>query len=170
MSWVAATILGLAVVVLVAVVWRKVAFDDIGDVRRKAAPEGVQGKVAFWLDESAPLRPPRPPTKPRRRRAKPDPESPAGRALAAMMREEMVVHQIAPEAAHLRLITRSPGPVSKAFLEGKMGRAMLLHSRSRYRGPPALFWLWFAFIAMVRYGRRRLYLDTVTHAVREMRS
>ena len=169
MSWTAAIVIGLVVLILVVIVWKKVAHDDVGDVRRKPTPEGVQGRVAFWLDENAPLRPPRPPTKPRKR-GKPDPESPAGRALAAMMRAEMVIHQVPPDAAHQRLIARSPGPVSQAFLEGKMGRAMVLHTRSQYAGPPALFWPWFAFIAMVRYGRRRLYLDTVTHAVQEMRS
>lgn len=169
MGWFAAIMIGLLTFALVVVVWRKVAHDDVGDVRRRVDPEGVQGKVALWLEENAPLRPPRPPTKPRRR-GRPDPESPAGRALAAMMRREMVTQQITPEAAHQRLIARSPGPVSQAFLQGKMGRAMVLHTRSLYAGPPWSFWPWFAFIAMVRFGRRRLYLDTVTHAVQDMRS
>ncbi len=169
MSWFAAVMVGLAFIVLTALVWKKVAHDDVGDVRRKVKPEGVQGKVAFWLQENAPLRPPRPPTRPRKG-GKPDPESPAGRALAAMMRQEMVLNQVAPEIAHQRLLNRSPGPVSHAFLEGRMGRAMVLHTRSLYAGPPWLFWPWFTFIAMIRFGRRRLYLDTVTHAVQEMRT
>lgn len=169
MSWFAAVTLGLAVFVMVMIVWRKAAHDDVGDYIAKIDPEGVQGKVAFWLKENAPLRAPRPPTQ-RRRRAKPDPESPAGRALAAMLREEMVVNQITPEAAHQRLTARSPGPVSTAFLGGHMGRATILYARSRFAGPPWLFWPWFFFIALVRFGRRRLYLDTVTHVVREMRS
>lgn len=168
MSALAATVIGIATGVIVVIVWRKVAKDEVGTPPLRPSPDGVQGKVAYWLDETAPLRPPRPPSKPRKK-GKADPESPAGRALAAMLREEMVRNRMGPDAAHEHLLNRSPGPVSHAFLTGRMRRAMILHTRSQYAGPPALFWPWFALIAMVRFGRRRLYLDTVTHAVREMR-
>ncbi len=169
MGWVAALLFLGATAVLVSAVWKKVAVDEVGEVRYKPIQAGVQGKVAYWLEENAPLRAPRPPTK-KKRRGKPDPESPAGRALAAMIRAEMVDHQVPPEAAHQRLLARAPGPVSRAFLDGRMRRAVVLHALTRYSGPGPLFWPWLAFIASLRYGRRRLYLDTVTHAVREMRT
>lgn len=169
MGWVAATLLLLGTTVLVAAVWKKIAVDEVGEVRYKPIQSGVQGKVAYWLQENAPLRAPRPPAR-RRKKGRPDPESPAGRALAALIRQEMVEHQVAPEPAHERLLTRAPGPVSRAFLDGRMRRAVVLYALTRYSGPAPLFWPWLAFIASVRYGRRRLYLDTVTHAVREMRT
>lgn len=169
MSALLAGLLLLATLVLLAFVWRKVAIDEVGDVRIDRIGIGVQGRVAQWLNDSAPLRAPRPPTR-TRRKGRPDPESPAGRALAALIREEMVMHRLAPEGAHERLVQRAPGPVSRAFLEGRMRRAVFLHAITRFTGPPWLFWPWFSLIALVRYGRRRLYLDTVTAVVREMRS
>lgn len=154
--------------ILVAIAFKKVAADEVGVVEKETVGFGVQGRVAKWLSDAAPLRAPRPPTKPKKK-GRPDPESPAGRALAALIREEMVIHRLAPEAAHDRLVKRAPGPVSRAFVEGRMKRATTLHAITRYTGPQGLFWPWYAFIASVRYGRRRLYLDTVTAAVREMR-
>lgn len=169
MSVVLAILLMLGTIVLLAVVWKKVAIDEVGDVRIDHVGVGVQGRVARWLNDSAPLRAPRPPTKVRKK-GRPDPESPAGRALAAMIREEMVTHRLPAEAAHSRLLQRANGPVSRAFLDGRMRRAVFLHTITRFTGPPWLFWPWFTFIALIRYGRRRLYLDTVTAVVREMRS
>ncbi len=169
MGWVAALLFLGATVVLISIVWKKVAVDEVGEVRYKPIQTGVQGKVAYWLAENAPLRAPRPPTK-KKRKGKPDPESPAGRALAAMIRQEMVEQQLAAEAAHEHLLERAPGPVARAFLDGRMRRATVLYALTRYTGPGWLFWPWLGLIASVRYGRRRLYLDTVTHAVREMRT
>ncbi len=169
MSAVLATLLILATIVLLAIAWKKIAVDDVGDVIVDTVGVGVQGRVARWLRDSAPMRAPRPPAQ-RAKKGRPDPESPAGRALAAMIREEMVIHRLAPDAAHNRLLERAPGPVSRAFLDGRMNRAVFLHTITRFTGPPVLFWPWFTFIALVRYGRRRLYLDTVTAVVREMRS
>jgi hypothetical protein len=169
MSTALAVIMFIGAGVLIALVWKKVASDEVGDVIKDNTGFGVQGRVADWLGDSAPLRAPRPPQQ-RVRKGRPDPESPAGRALAALIREEMVLHRMDPEAAHSRLAMRAPGPVSRAFLDGRMRRAVFLHAITRFTGPAFLFWPWFTFIALVRYGRRRLYLDTVTAVVREMRS
>ncbi len=169
MSALLATLLILATIVVLAIAWKKVAVDDVGDVIVDNVGFGVQGRVAKWLRDTAPMRAPRPPAQ-RPKKGRPDPESPAGRALAALIREEMVLYRLAPEAAHGRLVERAPGPVSRAFLEGRMNRAVFLHTITRFTGPPLFFWPWFTFIALARYGRRRLYLDTVTAVVREMRS
>ncbi len=169
MSVALAIILILATITLIAFAWKKVATDEVGDVIIDRAGFGVQGRVAKWLRDSAPMRAPRPPSD-RPKKGRPDPESPAGRALAALIRQEMVIHRLDPEAAHARLQERAPGPVSRAFLDGRMRRAVFLHTITSFRGPQVFFWPWFLFIALVRYGRRRLYLDTVTAVVREMRS
>lgn len=169
MGVLAASLVVLGTAILLFLVWKKVAVDEVGVFQKDSVGAGVQGRVAQWLEDSAPLRAPRPPTKPKKK-GRPDPESPAGRALAALVREEMVVHGLGPEAAHERLIKRAGGPVPRAFLEGRMRRAVVLHAITRYTGPPWLFWPWFVLIALIRYGRRRLYLDTVTAAVKEMRT
>ncbi len=165
--WLAGLLI-LATIAMLAFTWKKVAIDEVGVVKKDTTGVGVQGRVAKWLGDAAPMRAPRPPSK-RPKKGKPDPESPAGRALAALIREEMVIHRMGPEDAHERLKHRAPGPVSRAFLDGRMQRAVYLHTITRFTGPPALFWPWFSFIALPRYGRRRLYLDTVTAVVKEMR-
>lgn len=169
MSVFLASMLMLATIIMLSIVWKKVAIDDVGDVKVDHMGVGVQGRVGKWLRDTAPLRAPRPPTQ-KPKKGRPDPESPAGRALAALIREEMVIHRLDPEGAHEQLVERAPSPASRAFLEGRMNRAVYLHTITRFRGPTGLFWPWFIFIALVRYGRRRLYLDTVTAVVRELRS
>jgi len=152
-----------------AIVWAKLAHDDVGrQLRQRRTQVGLQGRQTEWLYAEATL-------------DRPDPDQlasnaagllarPGLRALQAVVRREAIQTNVAVQLAHQRLLQRTRSPLARAFLEGKMRRAIRIHWRSRYKGPTNLFLAWFYLVAVIRYGRRHLYLDTLAAALKELRN
>lgn len=151
-----------------ALLWSGVRPDTVGRrtrVRRTVA--GLQGKLTDWLYWDAPLK--KPNTKDLDAAPTTAALSPADRALQAVVRREALELGLAPTAAYEHLKQRVQTPVARAFLEGEMGAAVRAHWRRRYRGRPGLFYLWFYLIALIRYGKRHLYLETLSAALQELK-
>ena len=149
--------------------WTKLRPDPVGyRTRLRRNRSGLQGQLDEWLYWQAPL------TKPPMRRvvdAEPQPgESPWLRALQTLVRREMLEADVEPAEAFGRLQARAKTPLSRAFLQGKVSRAIRLHWSTRYDGPDVLYPLWFYGVALIRYGRRHLYLDTLSAALKELRN
>jgi hypothetical protein len=152
-----------------AFVWIKLQPDDVGRrLRRRKEVVGLQGRQTEWLYSEAAL-------------DRPDPKAlssdatgllvrPGLRGLQAVVRKEALETNTTLELAHGRLRSRAKDPMLKAFLDGEMNRAIRLHWRGKYRGPPSLFLAWFYLVAVIRYGRRHLYLDTLAAALKELRT
>lgn len=162
-------ILGVGALIVGVFVWNKLAVDDVGRrLRRKREVVGLQGRQTEWLYAEASL-------------DRPDPTQlasdasglltrPGLRSLQAVVRREALVSNLTVQLAHQRILARTKGPLGQAFLKGEMSRAIRIHWRSRYAGPPQLFLLWFYLVASIRYGRRHLYLDTLHAALKELRT
>lgn len=166
---VVAIVLIIVAGVMGAFVWSKLVPDDVGRrLRRPRAVVGLQGRQTEWLYAEAAL-------------DRPDPAQlhanaagllarPGLRALQAVVRREAIQTNTTVQLAHERLLKRSKGELATAFLEGRMGRAIRIHWRTRFRGPSSLFLAWFYLVAVIRYGRRHLYLDTLAAALKELRN
>jgi hypothetical protein len=166
---------GLAVPLVIAslialvVVWARVAHDKVGaKPRERKQLAGLQGRLSEWLYWDAPL-------------DAPDLESlddkalsattpPAHRALLAVVRREALEGGVPLKEAYDRIRKRATSPVAHAFVRGEMGRAVRAHWSGRYAGPDGLFILWFYAVAYPRYGRRRLTLETLAQALKELRT
>jgi hypothetical protein len=152
-----------------AFVWSKLTADDVGRrLRRPRAVVGLQGRQTEWLYAEAAL-------------DRPDPTQlssnaagllarPGLRALQAVVRREALETNVTVQLAHQRLLQRTRSDLGRAFLEGRMSRAIRVHWRRRYAGPSALFLPWFYLVAVIRYGRRHLYLDALAAALKELRN
>jgi hypothetical protein len=152
-----------------AFVWAKLVPDDVGRrLRRPRTVVGLQGRQTEWLYSEAAL-------------DRPDPDQlgsnaagllarPGLRALQAVVRREAIQRNLTVQLAHQRLVQQTKSELGRAFLEGRMSRAIRIHWRSRYNGPPSLFLAWFYLVAVIRYGRRHLYLDTLAAALKELRN
>ena len=145
--------------------WNLLPADAVGRFQDAGRRKGLQGGLASWLGAAAPLTPPGPAADavagPR--------EPPARRAFLAVLREEAVRRGTSVDEAHDSLRSRVDDPVAAAFLAGRMGRAARLMARRAYSGRPGLFPLWYVLVARVRYGRRRLFLEALTHTLQEIR-
>lgn len=169
MSLVVGILFILGALVLGALLWTSLVHDRVGRrERRRGEATGLQTQVAEWLRYDAAV------AKPSLERLgahTPEaPVNPADRALHAVVLREAVERNLALPKAHERLKERARSPLARAFLAGRMGRAVRIHWRSRYTGPPALFWPWFYAVATVRYGRRHMFLDTLSATLREFRT
>jgi hypothetical protein len=158
----------MIVLVVGTILWPKVRPDNVGRKNRvRRQRTGLQGQVGEWLYWDAPV-------------AKPDlaryaegasadnPENPADRALHALVVRLALEQRLGMADAYQRLKSRGTDPVVRAFLNGKTGQAVRIHWQRRYRGPEALFYPWFYAIATVRYGRRHLFLETMSALLKEM--
>jgi hypothetical protein len=143
--------------------------DPVGTrTRELRQPSGIHGRVDEWLYWRAEI------GKPALAKVvdvSPNPpDNPWLRALQAVVREE--AHRSGAElpAAREALYAKHQTQLTRSFLRGRVRSAVRAHLRSRYRGPSVLFHLWLLFVAYPRYGRRYLYLDTIAHALQEMRN
>lgn len=169
MSLIVAIPLLIGVLVLGTILWPRVVHDGVGRrTRVRREPSGLQGQVAEWLYWDAAVR--RPDV---RRYADPEtpaepPKEPADRALHAVVLREALEHRLPMDVAYQRVKQRATSPAARAFLNGRVGRAIRLDWQRRYRGPDALFLPWFYAVATVRYGRRHLFLETLSHLLKEL--
>ena len=165
--------LAIPIVLLSAIalvlVWARVAHDKVGaKPRERKQLAGLQGRLSEWLYWDAPLDAPDLEALDDRPLTATTP--PAHRALVAVVRREALDGGIPMREAYDRIRARTKTPVARAFLRGEMGDAVRAHWTSRYRGPEGLFMLWFYLVAMPRYGRRRLALETLAQALKELRT
>ncbi len=169
MSLIVAIPLLIGVLVLGTILWPKVTHDGVGRrTRVRRQPSGLQGQVAEWLYCDAAVR--RPDV---RRYADADgraepPKEPADRALHAVVLREALESSLPMDVAYQRVKQRATSPAARAFLNGRVGRAIRLDWERRYHGPDALFMPWFYLVATVRYGRRHLFLETLTDLMKEL--
>jgi hypothetical protein len=168
MSFFLGSMLGIAGILFAILLWKSLPADNVGRPPRVRRQEtGFQGRLTEWLYWDAPLSAPR--TK--------DLDAPAterlarvgDRALFAALSRVQSERQVSLEEAHRLIKKHAKSPAARAFLDGRMRRATRLHWRSRYGGPPSLFVVWYYLIAVVRYGRRHLYLETLSAVLQELR-
>jgi hypothetical protein len=167
MSFVVGTLLSLVGLLFAILVWQSLPTDGVGRPPRHRRQEtGFQGRLTEWLYWDAPL------------------QAPRMKAMGATTQERLghvgdraliaVLSRIAPERgvtvqdAHPLLLKEVRAGPARAFLEGRMGRAMRAYWRQRYLGPSFLFLPWYYLVAMVRYGRRHLYLETLASVLQEL--
>ena len=152
-----------------AILWFRLAHDPVGyRERRRRLKAGLQGRLDEWLYWQAPLS--GPPMK-KLFTHEPQPgDAPWFRALQVVIRAEALRTNVEPQAAYAKLQARYRSPLALAFLRGRVRTAIQTHWRSRYGGPDALFYPWFFLVAYPRYGRRHLYLDTLSAALEEFRT
>lgn len=169
MEIVLSILIGIVALFVLTFVWFKLGHDRVGKkerIRRTAA--GLQGRLDEWLYWQAPLTKP-----PMKRLFTHEPtatDPPWLRALQTIIRAEASQSQAEPEAAYNKLLARHPSPLATSFLRGQVSKAIKIHWRGRYRGPDGLFFLWLYLIAFPRYGRRHLYLDALSAALKEFRT
>jgi hypothetical protein len=154
---------------LAVVVWFKLRPDPVGKLTRVAKEQsGIHGRVDEWLYWRAEI------GKPALAKVvdpSPDPpDNPWLRALQAVVREEAHRSGLELQAARDVIVARQRTALTRAFMRGKIRAAVAAHARSLYRGPGPLFYPWFYFVAYPRFGRRYLFLDTIAHALREIRT
>lgn len=169
MSLVIAIPLLIGVLVLGTILWPKIRHDGVGRrTRVRREPSGLQGQVAEWLYWDAAVRRPdvRRYSEPEQR-AEP-PKEPADRALHAVVLREALERRLPMDIAYQRVKQRAKSSAARSFLNGQMGRAVRSDWQRRYRGPGALFVPWFYLVATVRYGRRHLFLETLSHVLKEL--
>lgn len=154
---------------VLAFAWFKLSHDPVGKkLRGRRTSAGLQGRVDEWLYWQAPV------TKPPMKKiynAEPMPTDPPWlRALQTLVRQEAAATNAAPEVAYGQLVARHRGPLAQAFLKGQVQRAIRTHWRRQYRGPDSMFFVWLYLVAYPRHGRRHLYLDSMSAALKEMRT
>lgn len=148
--------------------WRALPPDAVGrPARIRRTSPGFQGQLTEWLYWDAELQRPRPDKL--GDAAAGLPGRVADRALFAVVHRHGVQSNLQPAKALADLRTKTKNPAARAFLDGKMSRAVRLHWRNQYGGPDGLYILWFYFIAVIRYGKRHLYLDTLSAVLKELR-
>jgi hypothetical protein len=158
-----------AALFLGVILWTRLRPDPVGRRTRQVKYQsGIHGRVDEWLYWRAEIgRPqlakvidvsPNPP------------DNPWLRALQAVVRQESHRSGTELKLARDALLAKSHSALTRSFLRGRVHGAVRAHARSRYRGPSALFDLWLYFVAYPRYGKRYLYLDTIAHALQEMRN
>lgn len=151
------------------ILWGRLRPDPVGKRTRQIKYQsGIHGRVDEWLYWRAEIG--RPKLSKVIDVSPNPPDNPWLRALQAVVRQE--AHRTNAELKDARdaLLARNHTALTRAFLRGRVHTALRAHARSRYRGPSALFDLWLYAIAYPRYGRRYLYLDTIAHALQEMRN
>lgn len=168
MSFVLGIILSLGGLLFGIVLWKKLPSDVVGKKERMRRKEtGFHGQLTEWIYWDAPLDPPRinaigDQNVDRSARI-------GDRALMALLHRLSAERQVSVEEAHGLLLMRARSPRDKAFLAGRMARAVRYHWYARFKGPDLLFYPWYYLVAMVRYGRRHLYLDTLSTVLQELR-
>lgn len=159
----------LVVSALVALlIWTSVGRDEVGwkpKQRRQLA--GLQGRTTDWLYYEALLQ--APDALRIQKEGVTAISAPSDRALNAVVAREAFARRIEGSQALARMRESHQHPLARAFLQGKMGAAMRVHWRGRYDGPDGLFVLWYYLIALPRYGRRHLFLDTLAAVLQEFR-
>lgn len=159
----------IASVIALVVVWARVSHDKVGaKPRERKQLAGLQGRLSEWLYWDAPLD--APDVRSLDDRALTATTPPAHRALLAVVRRESYEGGVSLEEAYERVRRRAASPVASSFVRGRLGDAVRVHWASRYRGPAGLFLLWFYAVAYPRYGRRRLTLETLAQALKELRT
>ena len=154
---------------LAVLLWFRLRPDPVGKRTRQIKYQsGIHGRVDEWLYWRAEIG--RPPMGKVIDVSPNPPDNPWLRALQAVVREE--AHRTGAElqTARQALLERHQTGLTKAFLRGRVHSAIRAHARSRFRGPGPLFDLWLYFVAYPRYGKRYLFLDTIAHALQEMRT
>ena len=149
--------------------WTRLRPDPVGRRTRQIKYQsGIHGRVDEWLYWRAEI------GKPALSKVvdvSPNPpDNPWLRALQAVVREEAHRTGLDLKDAREALLAKHQTALTKAFLRGRVHAAMRAHGRSLFRGPGAFFHLWLFFVAYPRYGRRYLFLDTIAHALQEMRN
>ncbi len=168
MSYFIGIILGLAGLLVAILVWNSLPTDGIGRARRLRREEaGLQGRLTEWLYWDATLQSPRvknidAPNQERLNRV-------GDRALWSVLARLQTERQVSMDEARRLLRNEVHHGAARAFLDGNMRRAMRLHWWRRYTGPAFLFIAWYYLVAMVRYGRRHLYLETLSAVLQELR-
>jgi hypothetical protein len=162
-------VVGLVALGVIAFAWVKLSHDPVGKKKRqRRETSGLQGRVDDWLYYQAPT------TRPAMKKlfnVESTPNDPPWlRALQTVVRAEVATTSAAPEAAYGQLLARHRGPLVQAFLRGQPSKAIRLHLRRRYAGPDPLFFVWMYLLAYPRYGRRHLYLDALSAALKELRT
>jgi hypothetical protein len=168
-SYLLGSLLALAGLLFAVLLWQKLPTDGVGRpprVRREQEG-GIQGRAAHWLCWDAALDSPRQKDlhKPVQERA----QQVGMRSLAAAVVRFQHERQVSLEEAHALLQKEVSSPATRAFLAGKMRRAIRIHWRYRYMGPSFLFIPWFYLVAKIRYGYRHLYLETLAAVLQELR-
>lgn len=151
------------------ILWSRLRPDPVGKRTRQIKYQsGIHGRVDEWLYWRAEI------GKPSLAKVvdvSPNPpDNPWLRALQAVVRQEAHRSGVELKSARDALLARHQSALTKSFLRGRVHSSIRAHARSRYRGPGPLFSLWLYFVAYPRYGRRYLYLDTIAHALQEMRN
>lgn len=169
MEFVFSILLIIGAIFVLAFAWFRLGHDAVGKkTRGRRTTAGLQGRVDEWLYWQAPV------TRPSMKKiysAESMPDDPPWlRALQTLVRQEVAASQAAPETAYARLVARHRAPLPQAFLKGQVRRAILLHWRRQYGGPSSLYHAWLYLVAYPRYGRRHLYLDAMSAALKEMRT
>jgi hypothetical protein len=169
MDFIISMLLIIGACFVLAFAWFKLSHDPVGKKQRaRRTSAGLQGRVDEWLYWQAPV------TKPPMKKiynAEPMPTDPPWlRALQTLIRQEAAGSNVAPEAAYAKLVARHRAPLPQAFLKGQVQRAIRTHWRRQYRGPDGLFFVWLYLVAYPRHGRRHLYLDSMSAALKEMRT
>lgn len=159
----------LIVAILGALIWTAIVQDEVGwRPKKRRVAAGLQGRTTDWLHQEALLTAP----DPRRMREGEISQlsGPTERGLNAVISREAFQRDIPLADAYDRLHGRVKAPLLLAFLDGKMRRAVRIHWRSRYRGPDVLFLPWYYAVAYPRYGRRHLFLETLSAVLKEFRT
>lgn len=167
MSFVIGILMTLGALLFSIVLWKRLPVDAIGRrarIRRKET--GFHGQLTEWIYWDAPLDPP---AVDEIGDASRDRSGRIGdRALLAVLHRHAAEKQVSLEEAHRLLLEKDHTARVRAFLRGKMRRAIRSHWRTRYRGPHFLFYPWFYLVAAVRYGRRHLYLESLSGILQEL--
>lgn len=169
MSFVLGMLLSIGAGVFAIVLWQKLPADRVGfRTRERRRASGFQGQMTEWLYWDATLQPPRPDDIADTKRDRSS--QIADRALLAVVHRHATEHRLSLTDAHKALLKETKHPAVRAFLDGKMRAAVRHHWYFRYQGPDFLFYPWFYLIAVVRYGKRHLYLETLSAVLKELQT